>query len=798
VCEAILGVGMGDYYRYRRHPAASQTAIPEGLEQLALYDHREVQRGFVREGPGGCEVHLFLEDVRCPACLWLTEGRLRRLAGVLDVGADYTGSSLRVRWDPARIQLSEILQAISRIGYRAQPFDPAHRERLLKDQKRRNLERLIFAGVAGMAVMHVAIASYLMGGEDPSGQLWVVIGRWTSLLATLAILGYTGQDFFVGAWRDVKARRLGMDVPITLGLTAALIGSIVATVRQQGDVYFDAITMLVFFVLFARFLEMRGRATAANALDRGMRIVPRAARRIYADGVEELVPVVQLGPGDRVRVLPGETVPADGLIVEGTSRFDEALLTGEVMPVERVPGQEVPGGAINHDQAVTIRVVRTDEASLYGGIRRLLQQAVQSRARLARLSDRAATALVGAVLMASAVTAVTWYWIDPQSALANVVALLLVTCPCALALATPVAYVVAAGRYAALGMLPLRMDAVEDLARVDVMAFDKTGSLTLGRLRCKEVRCIGEIDEVSALRLACALEQGSEHPVARALKSLCTEPLPEVTGRRNHPGAGVAGVVDGRAFRLGKPEFVCAGLPEPQQAEIDSGEITSKMGSLRVVLADERAVLAVLTFADEPRPGSHELVQRLRAQGLSRLAVLSGDREANVRHLAASLAIPEALGDLSPEAKLAWLQRRRAAGERVAMVGDGINDAPTLAAADVSISFGSATDLAQAHSDFLLLGGDLRVLAEGYSLARRTRKIILQNLVWAAAYNALAVPAAAFGLVPPWAACLGMSLSSLLVVGNSLRLRAASEQHALSEQDAGRLVPAPQVFSGFG
>jgi Cu2+-exporting ATPase len=770
VCEAILGAGMGDYYRYRERPAVPQASPPQVSDRLALYDHPEVQRSFVSQCPGGCEAHLFLEDVRCPACLWLTEGRLRQLPGVLDVGVDYAGSSARVRWDPGRIQLSKVLQAIGAIGYRAQPFDPAHREPLLRDQRRRNLERLIFAGVAGMAVMHVAIASYLMGGEDASGTLplWEVIGRWSSLCATLAILAYAGQDFFIGAWRDLRARRLGMDVPLALGLSAAWMGSLVATLRQQGNVYFDAITMLVFFVLLARYLERRGRVAAAYALDRAMRVVPQGARRLDAAGVEETVPVVELVPGDRVRVRPGESVPADGVIVEGTSHFDEAFLTGEGLPVERTPGQAVPGGAINHDQAVVVRVARTGEASAYAGIRRLLQQAVQSRPALARLSDRAATLLVAVVLVASALTAVGWYAIAPESALANAVALLLVTCPCALALATPVAYLVAAGRYAALGMLPLRLEAVEGLAQVDVWAFDKTGSLTLGQLRCTEIRCPGPIDEASALRLACALEQGSEHPIGKALKALGTGPLPEVAGRRNHPGAGISGRVHGRPLRLGKPAFAQAGLPMTPGSEGGSGEPEE----CQVMLADEQAVLATFTFADEPRPGLGELVQRLRAQGLRRFAVLSGDREAQVKPLAASLGIAEAHAGLSPEAKLAWLQRRRAAGERVAMVGDGINDAPTLAAADVSISFGHATELAQANSDFLLLGDDVGVLAEGYRLARRTRQILLQNLAWAAVYNALALPAAAFGLIPPWAACIGMSLSSLLVVANSLRLRA--------------------------
>lgn len=774
VCRTIVASGLEDYYRHRTTTAsrADPEVVPDILEKLHLYDHPEIQKSFVRSGGGWREASLILEDIRCAACLWLNEQHLRRLVGVVDVEMDYASQRARVRWDPQETELSRILRAIADIGYVAYPYDTAHRERLLKDRKRRDGQRLLFAGLIGMPVMQFSLASYVMGNPDTMGQLplWVLIGRWSILFAVAAILLYSGQDFFVGAWRDLKNRRLGMDVPIVIGLGTAFLGSLVATVGQQGEVYFDSIAMFVFFVLLARFFEMRGRVRAADAMDRLARIIPETTRRLRADGREEEVAAVELKQADRLHVLPGEILPADAVILEGHSSFDESMLTGEALPVEKGPGDTVFSGTCNREQPVTVQVSRVGADSTAGEVRGLLQQGMHTRPRFALLAERAAEWFVIVVLMIAFATAGIWLWLDPGEALGNTVAVLIVTCPCALALATPVAVAMAAGRFAGLGVLPLRMPAMEALALADTIAFDKTGTLTEGKLELARLESTGGHSEVQALAIAAALEHRSEHPVAKAFRREVPTVELEVTKYRNIPGSGVTGVIGGKRWRLGKPAFA---LEEAQKDPAITERILElqAQGYYTVVLADMGSTQAVFAFEDPPRAGVDELRAVMARHGINRLALLSGDAVSNVERFATAARIQEAMGDLSPAGKLEWIRSQQAAGHRVIMVGDGINDAPTLAAADVSLSFADATDLAKTQSDFVILAKELTTIGAARRLARQTRKIILQNLVWAAAYNLLAVPAAAVGLIPPWAAAIGMSVSSLIVVGNALRLR---------------------------
>ncbi len=774
VSRAIVAAGLDDYYRHREAYAerAGREAVPEVLRKLDLYDRPDIQKGFVRASGPWREAHLILENIRCAACLWLNERRLRQLEGVLDVAIDYATQRARVRWDPQRLRLSEILEAIAALGYLAHPYDPAHREALLKDEKRRSGGRLLFAGLAGMPVMQFALATYVMGDTEAAGQLplWVVIGRWSNLFVVLAILFYAGQDFFVGAWRDLKNRRLGMDVPVVLGISTALIGSIVATGLQRGEVYYDSIVMFVFFLLIARHVEMRGRRKAAAALDRLAKVVPATARRLGAQGAETEVAVVDLEPGDRVRIRPGEIAPLDGVLVAGASAFDESLLTGESVPVQRREGDTVSGGSCNREQPVVMQVTRARADSAPNRVRRLLDQGLRGRPRYAVLAERAASGFVGGVVLLAGITAAVWLWWDPGVALANTVAVLIVTCPCALALATPVALALSAGRFAELGVLPVRMEAVERFAEGDLLVLDKTGTLTEGRPRLASVQTAGELDRDQAVAYGAALEQSSEHPIAHAFRDAAPGVAPlTVSGRQAVPGKGVAGMIDAVPWRLGSPEFVLDGRP----AEAGLGEWIEgfRAAGLWVqALGNASGMGAVFALEDALRPGAQELVAELRSQGLGRIALLSGDHAEAVRPLAATLGIEEARGAMSPADKLNWIQNRQGEGWRIIMVGDGLNDAPTLAAADVSLSFQDATDLAQIHSDFILLGQDLQVLAQARCLAIRTRRTIRQNVFWAVAYNLLAVPAAALGLIPPWAAAIGMSVSSLIVVGNAWRL----------------------------
>jgi len=771
VAEAIVAGGLEDYYKHRQAKAITADAVPEIVRKLSFYDHPDVQKSFIRQRGEAAEAALLLENIRCAACLWLNEQVLRGLDGVVDVELDYASQHARVWWNPDKIKLSEILEAIVNIGYVAHPYDPRRREELNAIHRKRSTERLIFAGVIGMMVMQFAIAGYIWGYADETGEisLWTRIGRWTSLFATTILLAYPGQEFFTGAWRDLKNRRLGMDVPIVLGLSIAYLGSVYTTITLQGEVYYDSIAMFIFLVLLARRIELRGRIQATDALDRVGRIVPRLAQRIRDKELEEVL-VTDLRPGDRVLVSPGEVVPTDARIASGHSTFDESLLTGESTPVERKQGEAVISGACNIDQPVEVEVLRDTEDSTVAEIHRLLAGSQRDAPRYAVLAQRAATWFVGVVLVIAAITAAVWVTIDPAAAVHNIVAVLIVTCPCALALATPVAAAISAGRLADEGILQTRGDAMEVLAQCDTFVFDKTGTLTLGQLSLEHLAVVGSTNEEDARRIAAVLEEGSEHPIGRALRHGVELDGLSAVRLRNFPGQGVEAEVDGVVWRLGKPGFVDAtsgsdkGLSE-RIADLENQDY------LVVALGSDAGVQALYGLRDRTREGAPALMRRLRAQGVQRIHVLSGDSQRSVDRFSADLPVDNALGDQQPSQKLAYIRELQQQGARVAMIGDGINDAPTLAAANVSVSFAHASALAQTHSSVLIMGHSLQGLGTVRDYAQRTRKVIRQNLVWAASYNLLAVPAAAAGMVPPWGAAIGMSLSSLIVVVNALRLR---------------------------
>jgi len=759
VAEAICRGGLDDYYRLRTENAATATSREDPDDRL--FDREELQASFVRRAGDLREAPLVLDRVRCPACLWLIERRLSAQPGVEEVTVSYASQTARVLWDPARVKLSSIRNALREIGYDARPFDASHRAGLEADAGRRSAPRLLFAGALGMMVMNLALAAYFLGGPDGAGRLplWETFGRWCALVASAVLLAYPGQEFFAGAWRGLRNGRAAMDVAIALGLAAAWIGSAWTTVRGAGPVYFDAIAMLVFFVLLARAFETRARLRAAAVLDRFAVVQPATAQRVETDGRETRVAALDLSPGDVIRVRAGETVPSDGAVLEGNASFDESVVTGEPWPKIRRAGDPVIGGSVDRDQPVLVRVTRVGSASTLGEIRRLLERGLASRPRYGELADRLAGRLVAAVLALAGATALFWTFRDPRAALPATVAVLIVTCPCALALATPIALAVAAGRFASIGVLPARMAAVERLASAKTVAFDKTGTLTLPAPVLEDVRTIGDLDLDAALDVAAALEAGSAHPIARAIRDAQARQgprasrVPVAEGVR-HAVTGISGSVNGARWWIESPGN-------------DTGR---KRETLTSVLSDREGREAVFTFAEELRPGAREIVDDLRREGIVHASLLSGDAQGPVERLGASLGFDEARGGMTAADKLEWIRSRRDAGESLLFVGDGLNDAPTLAAAGTSVSFAEAPQLSRLSSDFVLLGNDLAALVAARRIARRSRRVLIQNVAWALAYNVVSVPLAAAGLVPPWAAALGMSASSLVVVANAMRL----------------------------
>jgi Cu2+-exporting ATPase len=758
VARAIVGQGLGDYYRFRESMPERPVAGDEA--EFLVYDEPAAQAGFVTAGPGDeREAALLLEGIRCAACIWLSEQTLERLPGVVSAQVNYATRRARVRWRAGEIPLSRILAAIAAIGYRAFPFEPGRADAMHRREQRAAFWRLFVAGFGMMQVMMYAVPVYLAEAGTMTEDVEQLM-RWASLVLTLPVVLYASAPFFQGARRDLRAGRLGMDVPVALGVAVAFAASVWATVAGTGEVYYDSVTMFVFLLLGGRYLELRARQRAGAALDHLMRLAPEVCNRVVdRDALTaERVTVATLVAGDRVLVKPGETVPADGVIEAGNGALNESLLTGESLPVRRRPGDDVVGGAINVGDPLVVRVTRVGGDTVLAGIVRLVERATLEKQRIVELADRYAHWFVLAVLAIAAVAAAGWAAFEPGRALWIAVSVLVVTCPCALSLATPVALTAATGELARRGFVVTRGHAIETLARATDFVFDKTGTLTEGQLQVRDLELCGELDEDECLAIAAALERGSEHPVARAILARAgasVRPL-AVAGVSATPGAGIEALVQGLRYRIGTPAF--CGVEES--------------GSGDVVLVGSREVLAKFTLQDRVRDDAAALIASLTAAG-RHVHLLSGDAPGVVDAVADALGMERRRARAAPEAKQAYLRELQRQGRVVAMVGDGINDAPVLAQADVSVAMASGAHLAQARADAVLVSNRLSDLADAVLLSRKAIRIVRQNLLWATLYNAVAIPAAVAGLITPWIAGIGMSGSSLAVVLNALRLRRA-------------------------
>jgi Cu2+-exporting ATPase len=725
-------------------------------------------------GREGCwESFLAIEGMHCAACSLTVEAALAQLPGVDSVRVNGASATARLIWSPQRSRPSHWLAALERAGYGAVPAGDLMAAVPRLQAQRLMLWRWLVAGFCMMQVMMYAVPAYMAAPGEITPDIEALL-RWASWVLTLPVVLFSCWPFFAAAARDLRNGRLGMDVPVALGIAIAFGASTAVTFDPNGflghEVWYDSVTMFVFFLLSGRLLEQRLRDRTAGSLEALMRRLPQTIERQRGDdGAFERVPVRRLAAGDLIRVLPGEVFPADGSIVAGASRVDEALLTGESKPLLRREGQPVVAGSHNLTGVVLVQVERTGSQTRYAGIVALMEQASMEKPRLAQIADRIASPfLVGVVLAATAAAA--WWWpTDPGHALGVAVAVLIVTCPCALSLATPAATLAAAGALARQGVLVRRLQALETCASVDAVIFDKTGTLTEDRMDLVASRVRPGADPGLALALAAALARHSLHPVSRAIgeAGIAGWTATHVT---EVPGRGVQGRVAAERggpaceLRLGSAAF-CGAPASPHDA-----------AGLEAHLADGQGWLASFELDEAMRSDAPAAVNALRALGLD-VQLLSGDRAATVEKLASRAGIDSALGGCSPEDKLEHVRLAQQRGQRVAMVGDGVNDAPVLARADVSIAMGQAVPLAQAKSDFVVLGGQLAAVAALMRHARRTRSIVRQNLVWAALYNAVSVPLAVIGAMPPWLAGLGMAASSLLVVANSARLAGAPGEH---------------------
>ena len=770
VAQTIHAAGLDAFYVQRTVPADRPVAdaLRETDDEWARWDSDAAQAGLTRGVAGGdAEVSLLLEGIHCGACIWLLESWLARQPGVTSAAVNFATRRAQVVFTPGKTRLSSLLRAVAHIGYRAYPYDPARREALAQRESRALLLRLAVALLAMMQVMMFALPTYVtVDGVEPEHRRLL---EWASLTLTLPALLYSAAPFFRGAWRDLRLLRPGMDVPVALGLAAAFAASAWATLEGAGTVYYDSVTMFIALLLVARYVELAARRRAGDAVEMVARARPATALRLPAWPASEAVETVgaaTLSLGDLILARPGDLIAADGEVVDGRASVEEAILTGEVQPRSKAVGDAVLAGSVVGDGAIVVRVSAAGAATRLSAIERLVDRAASQRPRIARVADRVATWFVAVLLVLATATALVWWQIDPSRVLAITFAVLVVSCPCALSLATPAALAAASGALARARVVVARADALETLARVSHLVVDKTGTLTTGRIALREVIPLAGETAAGARVLAAALEARSEHPLAVALRAGApAAELSAVGDLSLVPGYGVEGTLAGRMLRLGRPDWVAAISRCPLPAASLPADPTATI----VALGDAAGLRALYVLGDTLRPGAPELLARLADLRVTPV-LLSGDRTATVAAVADALGIAAARGEQLPDDKRAAIARLQADGAVVAMAGDGINDAPALAQAQVSVSLGSATPLAQWTADVVVRSDQLPRIADAIAHARRTMRIVRQNLGWACAYNAIAIPAATLGLVSPLVAAIGMAASSLVVVGNALRL----------------------------
>jgi len=763
VARLIDSAGLSRYYDFRDAlPDRPDSDAPQPGD-FAAWDRPAVLAHY---GTGDCDqqyrLSLVLENVHCAACAWLIHRFVGALPGVSEIRLDITDGRAHLVWNPEKTPLSVIAARLASLGYRPHLDSPTGGATRNQTERRAMLKYIVVAGLGMMQVMSYALAVYIGAWQDLDHQSERFF-QLISMLVAVPVALYAGQLFYRSAWRTLIQGRMGMDVPVAAAMLLALFSSIVITLLDAGEAYFDSVVMFIFFLLLGRYAVLVARQNAGQLHSALARSLPVQARRLTDSG-SELVSLIELAPGDRLQISAGETIPADGTIKSGSMMVDESLLSGESVPRRRVAGDRVLAGSLVRDGQGVLLSDALGQATTLSGIVRMLDQARIHKPRLALMADRLAGWFVAFVLTGATISGLVWWQIDPAMALPVVLAVLVVSCPCALALGTPVALAAAARGFARLGILISRPDALEKLPKITHVVLDKTGTLTQSEMTIGETDCRADLDADRVRLLAGRLERVSRHPVASAFARHDDGAV--VANAEAITASGVTGQIDGVDYRLGKSEFVAEWLT---QAPAEPGE------GQWIALASPGQLLAWFRVDSPLRSGAASLVSELQAAGLE-VWLASGDRADNVHRIAARLGIANVLADCTPADKLALVRRLQADGARVAMVGDGINDAPVLAGADVSLALAEGADIARTQADLVVTGKGLNRVSAAFALAPRVRRIVRQNLAWAFSYNMTALPFAAAGFVPPWLAAIGMSASSLLVVLNGQRLGRRSLQ----------------------
>lgn len=759
VADAIVAGGLESYYSHRTENSANPEALPQALQdELEMLDRSDVQQRYVRSEGDRQQIELLIEGVSCAACGWLIEKRLVQMPGVLEATLNLGNNRLNLSWSAADTRLSALLGEIKRIGYAAHPYEPDKASEQIARENRQYLRRLGLAGLMFMQVMMATMALWDGFNQDMTPEMAVTL-RWAALLMTTPVVLYSCAPFFRGAWRDLKNRRLSMDVSVSMAIGSAYGAGIWATLTNSGEIYFDSVTMFAFFLLAGRYLERRARQRTVESTAKLVNLLPPSTIRMDEQGQPQRIMLEEVRSGDLLEIKPGESIPADGVITRGVSSIDESALSGEYLPLAKQVGDQVTAGTMNVEGPLQIQVSAVGTETRLSAIVRLLERAQADKPRLAQLADQVAQYFLITVLLAIVLVGGAWWWlVNGETAFWIIIAMLVATCPCALSLATPTALTTATGSLQKLGLLITRGHVLEGLNRIDTVILDKTGTLTEGRMTLERILPFPGHDGELALQQARMIESRSEHPIARAFGRSATQ-ADSVT---SHPGLGLEGLCGEQLLRIGKPGYVA------ELGNWNAPAVPDEAGQW-LLLGDIRGPIAWFVLNDRLRTDASQLIRQLKGRGL-RVVLLSGDHTPVVERMAHSLGIEEAIGNATPADKLAFVQQLQEQGAQVLMLGDGVNDVPVLASANISVAMGEASDLAKTSADAVLLSSHLQVLSDTFTVARRTRRIMIQNLFWAGAYNAGILPLAALGLVSPALAAAGMSVSSLLVVLNALRL----------------------------
>ncbi|MDH5785116.1 MAG: heavy metal translocating P-type ATPase [Chromatiales bacterium] len=790
VCKVIYDSGLEGFYQ-RTPDGALLAPPPEPPRDIALFDLDEVQEEFVSELGEERELHLLVEGIHCAACVWLIERGLNALPGLIKAQVNLANKRLLVRWDNSQLHLSTIIKRLGEIGYAAIPFDPEAAEGTIKKQNRALLFRIAVAGFAMMNLLWISIALYT-GADTADGGQFRPMFHWIGFALASLTLFYSGSIFLKGAWAGLRHRHLTMDLPIAIGASATYLYSSYVTFggSEVGEVYFDTVVNFIFVILIGRFLEAISKRHAVAATQRLMDLQPRIAT-LLRDGIEKIVPIRTVKVDDTVLVRAGDKIPVDGVVLEGRSSVDESMLSGESEPLRKEAGHTVSAGTVNLQSALTLKVTATLRNTSLGRIIALVEEAQASKAPIQCMADRIVPWFVIATLTLATLTFIFWFSSGFELALMAATSVLIITCPCAFGLATPMAIAVAAGQGARHGILVKNGEVLETLSRVTHFVFDKTGTLTSGKMQLQQCIATNSEDECELLRLAAIVERYSEHSIARAIVDGAERRGIDVlssglSGFESLPGYGVRGDVEGRQVVLGTIQWQLQnGIALDEGLRGQARGLEEEATSCIHMSVDGRHV-ALLAIADQLRPDARQLVDGLRAAGI-RMTLLSGDRQRVADAVAEQLGGMTVIAEVLPQDKDRVIIELQQRGEWVAMVGDGVNDAPALIRANVGIAVGSGTDVSMESADIVLMQDELDKVRLATLLSRRTLRTIRQNIALSLGYNVIMVPLAMAAFITPLFAAIAMPISSLLVIGNAARIRSLFK----GEEKSARMADQP-------